>query len=110
MSGRLSSGNLPSFVPFQESPFKDTIMKGKVILVSGGGTGIGFGIAHQFGMHGASVAIMGRRKAVLDEAVDKMKADGITCIGLAGDVRDEKKCNQVRSRGAVFFFRPPRSG
>lgn len=65
-----------------ESPFKADILKGKVALLTGGGSGIGFEISLQLGKHGASIAIMGRRKTVLDSAVAVLHSHGIpvSCI------------------------------
>ncbi|KAL5731369.1 2,4-dienoyl-CoA reductase [(2E)-enoyl-CoA-producing] [Ranunculus cassubicifolius] len=76
------------------SPFKSDILKGKVGLITGGGSGIGFEISTQFGKHGASIAIMGRRRNVLDAAVSALRSQGIQAIGLEGDVR--KKEDAVR--------------
>ncbi|KAJ0098543.1 hypothetical protein Patl1_20812 [Pistacia atlantica] len=63
-----------------ESPFKADIVKGKVALITGGGSGIGFEISKQFGKHGASIAIMGRRKPVLDSAVSTLQSLGIKAL------------------------------
>ena len=63
-----------------ESPFKADALKGKVALITGGGTGIGFEISTQFGKHGASIAIMGRRKQVLDSAVSALQSLGIPVL------------------------------
>ncbi|KAK1092522.1 hypothetical protein LTR48_004178, partial [Friedmanniomyces endolithicus] len=42
--------------------------KGKTIVISGGGSGIGRGIAQAFALAGASaIAILGRRQALLEE-------------------------------------------
>ncbi|RWW62879.1 hypothetical protein BHE74_00029983 [Ensete ventricosum] len=60
-----------------ESPFKADILKGKVAVVTGGGSGIGLEISTQFGRHGAAVAIMGRRRQVLDAAVAALRSEGI---------------------------------
>ncbi|KAK5813934.1 hypothetical protein PVK06_029385 [Gossypium arboreum] len=60
-----------------ESPFKADILKGKVGLITGGGSGIGFEISTQLGKHGASIAIMGRRKHVLQAAVSALQSLGI---------------------------------
>ena len=65
-----------------ESPFKADILKRKVALVTGGGSGIGYEISLQLGKHGASVAIMGRRKHVLDSAVAALHSHGIPVIFL----------------------------
>uniref|UniRef100_A0A1D1ZAZ1 2,4-dienoyl-CoA reductase [(3E)-enoyl-CoA-producing] n=1 Tax=Anthurium amnicola TaxID=1678845 RepID=A0A1D1ZAZ1_9ARAE len=78
-----------------ESPFKAEALKGKVALITGGGSGIGFEISTQFGLHGAAVAIMGRRKHVLDDAVEALRAKGIRVIGLEGDVRKKEDAAQV---------------
>ena len=79
----------------QESPFKETILSGKVALVTGGGSGICFGIAEAFGQHGAKVAIMGRREDVLMAACESMAKQGIEAIYVQGDVRDPESCKQV---------------
>lgn len=63
-----------------ETPFRADILKGKVALLTGGGSGIGYEISYQLGKHGASVAIMGRRKHVLDSAVSTLCSHGIPVI------------------------------
>lgn len=37
----------------EDSPFNGDVLKGKVALLTSGGSGIGFEIATQFGKHGA---------------------------------------------------------
>ncbi|XP_021299501.1 peroxisomal 2,4-dienoyl-CoA reductase-like [Herrania umbratica] len=78
-----------------ESPFKADIVKGKVALITGGGSGIGFEISTQFGKHGASVAIMGRRKQVLESAVSALQSLGIIAVGFEGDVRKQEDARRV---------------
>lgn len=78
-----------------ESPFKAEILKGKVALITGGGSGIGFEISTQFGKHGASIAIMGRRKQVLDSAVSALHSLGIPAVGFEGDVRNQEDAKKV---------------
>lgn len=63
-----------------DSPFKQDALKGKVALITGGGSGIGFEISRQFGKHGASIAIMGRRQHVLDSAVSALTSLGIPVL------------------------------
>lgn len=50
------------------------LMTGKYAIVTGGGTGIGFGISRRFLEEGAaSVLIVGRREEVLKDAVERMQ-------------------------------------
>ena len=58
-------------------------LQGKVAVVTGGTTGIGFATAKRFVDEGAYVFITGRRQKELDEAV---KAIGSNVAGVRGDV------------------------
>ncbi|GLJ32960.1 hypothetical protein SUGI_0663720 [Cryptomeria japonica] len=88
-----------------ESPFKDAVVKGKVALVTGGGTGIGFEICTQLGKHGASIAIMSRRKNVVDAAAAALQAQGIKAIGIQGDVRNKEDAARVVEQIVKYFGR-----
>lgn len=52
------------------SPFRNDTLAGKSILITGGGTGLGRGVAKHLVEHGARVHLWGRREAVLEEAKD----------------------------------------
>jgi NAD(P)-dependent dehydrogenase (short-subunit alcohol dehydrogenase family) len=58
-------------------------LKDKVVVITGGGTGIGFAIAEKFVHEGAFVFITGRRQVELDKAVSRL---GSNAEALAGDL------------------------
>jgi peroxisomal 2,4-dienoyl-CoA reductase len=76
--------------------FKDGLLNGKVALVTGGASGIGYGISHRLARAGADVVIASRR-AEKCEAVAAELADayGVRTLGLALDVRDSENVNAV---------------
>jgi peroxisomal 2,4-dienoyl-CoA reductase len=51
------------------------LFRGKLALVTGGGSGIGKGIATAFARHGASVIILGRNKERLEQAAKEIAAE-----------------------------------
>lgn len=49
----------------------------KVVVITGGATGIGFALAKQIGLEGARLVIAARRKERLEQAISKLAAHGI---------------------------------
>ncbi len=56
--------------------FRDDALKGKSILVTGGGSGLGKEIGKALAAKGAKVHICGRRPQVLEEAAAEISAQG----------------------------------
>ncbi len=56
----------------------DLQLKGKTAFISGSTQGIGFAIAQKLLEEGAKVIINGRTEARINEAIEKLKAAGIT--------------------------------
>jgi NAD(P)-dependent dehydrogenase (short-subunit alcohol dehydrogenase family) len=69
--------------------FEKNLLHGKRILITGGGTGLGKGMAQRFLELGATVYICGRRESVLKEtAAELAVATGGTIQALPCDVRN----------------------
>ena len=68
--------------------FEKNILKNKVILVTGGGSGLGKSMATRFAELGASLVIASRRKDVISDTTSQIRKSGEECLGLQCDVRD----------------------
>lgn len=64
-------------------------LTGKRALVTGGGSGIGLGMAEGLARHGASVHLWGRTASRLDEARERLAAFGTEVTTSVVDVSDE---------------------
>lgn len=62
-------------------------LKGRIALVTGGTTGLGFGAAKRLIEHGATVYITGRRQNVLDDAISKL---GTSARAIRADVSSKE--------------------
>ncbi len=83
---------------------RENALKGKTIVVTGGGTGLGKSMATCYAKLGANLVITGRRKEVLDSAAaeiaDLTKAE---VLPVSCDVRSESDVeNLVRATGEKF--------
>lgn len=67
--------------------FRSDLLKNKRILITGGGTGLGRGMAQRFLELGATVHICGRREEVLKQAAAELSGQG-TIHALPCDVRN----------------------
>jgi NAD(P)-dependent dehydrogenase (short-subunit alcohol dehydrogenase family) len=67
-----------------------TRLKGKVAVITGGGTGIGRAIALAFGREGAKVAVLGRRQEPLDRVVDELSHAGAESKTVVCDITRSK--------------------
>jgi meso-butanediol dehydrogenase / (S,S)-butanediol dehydrogenase / diacetyl reductase len=61
-------------------------LAGQVALVTGGGQGVGQGIALALAAEGAALAVMGRTRAKLDDTLRLIEARGSRGIAIVGDV------------------------
>jgi len=69
--------------------FRDDVLAGKSVLVTGGGSGLGKAIARDLSAKGATVHICGRRQALLDETAGEIAGQtGRQVHAHACDIRD----------------------
>ena len=81
-------------------------LKGKVVLITGGSTGIGAATAEAFAANGAKVII--HYNASADEAkklVDTIKAKGGEAALVHGDVMDRSQPKQIVAKALALFGR-----
>jgi ketoreductase len=74
------------------------MLHGKRCLVTGGGSGIGVGIARVLARHGAAVAVLGRRKAPLQKIVAELRAAGGEAEAVVADVTDRAAVRRAVGR------------
>ncbi len=79
-----------------KSAFSPDLFEGKVAFVTGGGSGICFGIVKALMAHGASAAIVGRKADRLTAAAAELeKETGKPCLAVPCDVRDPKAVEEA---------------
>jgi peroxisomal 2,4-dienoyl-CoA reductase len=68
--------------------FRDDLLSGKVALITGGGTGIGLGIASCLAAAGATVAIASRKPEHLETAAQQLRTRGARVATIETNVRE----------------------
>lgn len=78
-------------------------MKDKVVIITGGSSGIGKALAEKFGQEGSKVLITGRREDELQATVHELRQKGITIQGFRADVSVEED-NRFMAAEAIKHF------
>jgi citronellol/citronellal dehydrogenase len=77
------------------SVFRPGLFKGRTVLVTGGGSGIGRCTAHELAALGAHVVLLGRKLAKLQDTAGEIIADGGRCTFHSCDIREEAAVQDV---------------
>jgi gluconate 5-dehydrogenase len=80
-------------------------LTGRVAIVTGGSRGLGLQIATGLAAFGASVALVARKKADLDAAVEQLKAAGRNAVGFAADLGTPEAASDLTARVLAHFGR-----
>lgn len=89
---------------YESGMLKEGALKGKTIIITGGGTGLGKSMGKYFLELGANLVIASRRLEVLEKAAEDLRADtGGAVLPLACDVRSYEEVEKV-IEGAVKEF------
>jgi NAD(P)-dependent dehydrogenase (short-subunit alcohol dehydrogenase family) len=93
---------------FIDRSLKGTV-GGKVVLVTGGSSGIGLAAAHKFAEAGATTIICGRDADKLEEACKEAMAKGYEFVAYPADIADMSDCDRfvkllIDNHGGVDFL------
>jgi peroxisomal 2,4-dienoyl-CoA reductase len=78
--------------------FRPDLLTGRVALITGGGTGIGLGIASSLAGAGALVAIASRKPEHLGPAAEQLRAGGAQVSAVEVDVREPESVARMVER------------
>jgi len=68
--------------------FATRVLEGQTAIITGGGTGIGLGIARALGKLGATIAVTSRNQEHLDAGLAELQRDGTRAFSVVADVRE----------------------
>lgn len=73
-------------------------MRDKIVVITGGGSGLGFELARQYAGKGAQVLLLGRHLDKLTTACDRIRAVGGSAEAFACDIQNEEEVIKVYER------------
>ncbi len=83
--------------------YKNDLLKGKTIVITGGGTGLGKSMANRFAELGSNLVITSRRREVIQDASEELKAHGVDVLPIPCDVRDPEQVEEMANRAIGLF-------
>ncbi|MFF1395141.1 SDR family oxidoreductase [Streptomyces sp. NPDC058287] len=101
---------LPAPPPAGTTALPPGTYRGRLVLVTGGGTGLGKAVAAEFARLGADVMIVSRRAAHLEPALEELarvSRDGGTVTAAVCDIRDPDRIAEVFDAAEAAHGRAP---
>jgi len=83
--------------------FDSSLLKDRVAVVTGGGTGIGLAIARRLGTLGARIAIASRQSENLEHGWHALRESGIDALAVQLDVRKPEQVDEMVERTVKHF-------
>lgn len=80
-------------------------MQNKVVIITGGSSGIGRALAEKFGSEGSKILITGRNAEELTKTVSELKSRGIYIEGFRADVSKEEDNRRMAEEAVRIFGR-----
>lgn len=80
-------------------------MRDKVVVITGGSSGIGKALAEEFGRHGSKILITGRTRKNLEDAVEELREKKITISYFVGDVGKEEDNRDMAAEAVRLYGR-----
>jgi NAD(P)-dependent dehydrogenase (short-subunit alcohol dehydrogenase family) len=77
----------------------------RVVVITGGASGIGAATAHAFGKAGARIALLDRDAAEAEKQRDRLLQEGIAAISFPCDIADESQCRTAMEAAGSHFGR-----
>ncbi|ETW11592.1 short-chain dehydrogenase/reductase SDR [Roseivivax marinus] len=78
---------------------------GRVALVTGGASGMGYAAARNYAEAGASVVVSDNRRDAMDQAVEALRAEGADVTGVPCDVSNEEQVKNLVEEAVHRFGR-----
>ena len=78
-------------------------LEGKVVAITGGGTGLGLAMVRAMARAGANLSIGGRRQGPIDDAANEVKDLGRDALAISTDVSDSTQVDQFISTTLGHF-------
>ena len=80
-------------------------MKDKVVIITGGSSGIGQALAEEFGRNGSRILITGRNEAALNDALEVLRSQKIEAEAIVSDVSKEEDNRRMTEYAIEKFGR-----